>query len=173
MERGLFLGDLVGDRLHEVGLPEARPAVDIEGVEVFPGRFRDRLCRGIDELVGGPHDEGIEGEALVEDDGRLLERVRHFGEGVCFAPLHDDDEIAKPRFRTLDGFAQFVGAGGRDGARRKLGIRLKHDLAVDDIFGNERLDELTERDGVDDLFRALFDLVPDNFQLGEFRHFIL
>ena len=61
--------DVVPDRVHEVGLPQAHPAVDEEGVVRLRGDLRHRPGRGVGELVGGADHEALERVLRVERRG--------------------------------------------------------------------------------------------------------
>ena len=54
------------DGLHEVGLAEARAAVNEEGIVADAGLFGDRLASGVGELVVVPYDEAGEGVSGIE-----------------------------------------------------------------------------------------------------------
>ena len=62
--------DLVRDRVHQVGLAEAHAAVEEERVVGAGGGLGDRARGGVGELVGGADDEGVEGEARIQDETR-------------------------------------------------------------------------------------------------------
>ena len=58
--------DLVADRVHQVGLAEADPAVQEERVVGVAGALGDRQAGGVGEAVGRADDEVGEGVARVE-----------------------------------------------------------------------------------------------------------
>ena len=58
--------DLVADRVHQVGLAKADPAVQEERVVGVPRALRDRQAGGVGQPVGRPDDEVGEGVARVE-----------------------------------------------------------------------------------------------------------
>jgi hypothetical protein len=51
------LGDMVGDRVQQVGLPESDSAINKEGVVGFCWLFCDCHTGGVRELIAGTHDE--------------------------------------------------------------------------------------------------------------------
>ena len=55
----------LGDRMHQVGLPQADAAVEKQRVVRAGGRLGDRARGGVGELVGRADDEGLEGEARI------------------------------------------------------------------------------------------------------------
>ena len=59
-------GDLVADRVQQVGLAEADAAVDEERVVGLRRQLGDGLAGGLGELVGVADDEGVEGVARGE-----------------------------------------------------------------------------------------------------------
>ena len=72
-----MLGDVLADRLEQVGLAEAGPAVDEERVVRLRGSFRDGQRRRVREAVRGADDEGVERVLRLDRGrgGRLLRRL--------------------------------------------------------------------------------------------------
>ena len=64
--------DVVADRVHEVGLAEAHPAVDEERVVGLARDLRDRAGRRVRKLVGGADHEAVEGVLRIEGRGLAL-----------------------------------------------------------------------------------------------------
>ena len=60
------LGALVADRVQEMRLAQADPAVDEEGVVGLRGQLGYCLTGGLGKLVRGPDDEGVEGVARIQ-----------------------------------------------------------------------------------------------------------
>ena len=67
---GVVLGDVVPDGVEQVGLAQARVAVDEEGVVGAAGRLRHGLGGGVGQAVRRRGDEGLEGELGIELDRR-------------------------------------------------------------------------------------------------------
>src|SRR5688500_16492969 len=63
------LGDIPGDRLQEVSLPETRSAVDEEWVVRLRGGFGDRKRGRVGEAVRGADHEGVEGVLRIQAFG--------------------------------------------------------------------------------------------------------
>jgi hypothetical protein len=71
----------VADRVEQVRLAQPHPAVDEERVVGLGRQLGHRLAGGLGELVGGAHDERVEGVARIEslggpDDGGPPGRCR-------------------------------------------------------------------------------------------------
>src|SRR5690606_20316611 len=63
---GIALQYAVGDGLHQVGLPQAHPAVQEERVVSAGRRLGHRQGRGVGQPVAAADHEGVEGVAMVE-----------------------------------------------------------------------------------------------------------
>ena len=56
--------DVLADGQQQMGLAQARVAVDEEGIVIFPRLFRHGQSRRVGKLIGFSHDEAVEGVAL-------------------------------------------------------------------------------------------------------------
>src|SRR6266545_4098576 len=88
------LGDVLGDRLHQVGLAETGAAVDEERVVRLRRRFCDRECRRMGETVRGADHEQVEDVLRIEPRLRAAWRHRDLhlgrlgGPGLEHSQLH-------------------------------------------------------------------------------------
>ncbi len=140
---GVAAQDLVRDRVHQVRLAETDAAVEEERVVGAGGRFGHGARRGVGELVGGADDEGLEGEARVQDQaaagaGAGAARARRQPGPARRRGLEADREPGKSRRRRLPreqlavprldpvgedagGDRRRSGPGARDRRRRRPG----------------------------------------------------
>ena len=70
----IALTNLPGDGVHQVGLAQTNPAVDVKGIERSRTRLGKPLGSGVGEFVGFATDEGLEGEAFVQGRGQFIRR---------------------------------------------------------------------------------------------------
>ena len=152
---------MIGDRLHEVGLPQARFAVDKEGIEAFARVFRHRFRRGVYEFVGRAYDKGIEREIFVDGHGlEIVRDVLFLFERVRFAPFDDQPEIGDAAVAFGNGVPKGNGVLFHDGVGGEFGGGFEVDAPIDDIHGFEVFYKRVERNRGNDSLRFVPNLFP-------------
>jgi hypothetical protein len=91
--------DVVPDRVHEMGLAEADPAVEEEGVVGLRGDLGDRAGGRVGELVRRAHHEAVEGVLGIERGGRSRIVFGRLRDGLGGLALEGDADLAPIQLR--------------------------------------------------------------------------
>ena len=116
-------GDFMTDGMHQVGLPQTDPAVDVERVISARRLIRDGGCGGMGELIARAHDERVECVARMEpvargDRRRPFGRVRQGG-GAAWCGCGGDRSAGRGQLGSPVRRWRLSGGDGRRLAARK------------------------------------------------------
>ena len=167
---GLVAADVVADGVEQVGLAEARPAVDEERVVGVAGLLGHGQRRGVGEAVAAADDELLEG--VLGDQGPLSAGAAPPDRALTVDPVPSPRRTtstvasgaeAAPRLRP--------GAGPRSGHGPSADVvRRAHETAVSRTAGESQRLEPDVEGEVGHVGAKLFaDAVPDRLQLFALR----